>query len=101
LLNVPTIVLDDENMQPIPELRDYDHRRELDWIGAETWDDDDDPSTPEVVRHRAEPKAGSGVPADAPTPEQVAAMSPEDREQWMKNHARAQGYDVPDDGEAF
>lgn len=63
LLNVPTVVLDDENMQPIPELLPYDHRRELDWIGAETWDDDDDPSTPEVVRHHAAPKAEQGVPA--------------------------------------
>lgn len=63
LLRVPTVVLDDENMQPIPEMLPYDHRRELDWIGAETWDDDDDPSTPEVVRHHAAPKAEQGVPA--------------------------------------
>lgn len=103
LLNVPTVVLDDENMKPIPELLDYDHRRELDWIGAETWDDDDDPSTPEVVRHRATPKAESGVPAESLTPEQVASMTAEERDAWMREHARAQGYDVPDDddGEAF
>lgn len=79
------VALTDRNGVVRPDLVKYDPLSD-EWMGAggtgtvtprpRTWDHDGDPSTPEVP-----------VTEGSPTPEQVAAMSPEDREQWMHDHS--------------
>lgn len=89
------VVMTDRNGNMLPGAERFDPMDET-FVGAggastvkarpRTWDHDGDPSTPEVP-----------LPEGAPTPEQVAAMSPEEREQWMREHAARMGYIKPDE----
>ncbi|WJR34079.1 type IV secretory system conjugative DNA transfer family protein [Mycobacteroides immunogenum] len=69
LLNVPTIVLDGVD-GAIPERVKYDHRNALDWVGAETFEDNSiEPETLEAMASTEtanEPQSPVTLPVPAP-----------------------------------
>lgn len=94
------VALTDRNGVVRPDLVKYDPLSD-EWMGAggtgtvkprpRTWDHDGDPTTPEVPVEPTPPSA------DSPSPEQVAAMTDEQKAAWMRAHAERMGLIPADD----
>lgn len=93
IVDTELVVMTDRNGNVLPGAEKFDPMDET-FVGAgastarprpRTWDHDGDPSTPEVP-----------VTEGSPTPEQVAAMTEQERAEWMHAHAVEMGW-VPAD----